>query len=95
MVLVRKLDDYGRIANYKLRLVANSYTQKDGVAYDKKFAPVIQFDVLLLIVGKFTSAGWPIHHADIYITFLNGDIDGELYVRRDSICYKFRRLCMV
>lgn len=60
----------------------------DGLDYDETFTPGEPFDILLLIVGKFTSVGWNVYYGAIHTAFLNGDTEGELYVRWDYKCYK-------
>lgn len=35
--------------------------------------------------------GWLVHHSDILTAFLNGDINGELYVSWDGISYSFNK----
>lgn len=52
-----KLDEQGLIVCYKVRLVSKGFVQKDGVDYAERFAPVIPFDVLLLIVREFIPLG--------------------------------------
>lgn len=58
--------------------VEKGYVQKDGVNYDKKFAPVISFDVLLFITRQFTSVDCHAHHADISTACLKGVNDSAL-----------------
>lgn len=60
------------------------YVQNNGVAYDETFAPVVPFDVVHFIVGRFTSGDQHVHHAKFSTGFLNRDIDGELYVWWDT-----------
>lgn len=76
-----KLDEIGHISLYKACLVAKRYVQKGSIVYDETLSPVDMFDVLLVLVGRFLAIGWPVHQAHISKAFLNGDIDGELYVR--------------
>lgn len=59
-------------------LSQNWYVQKDGAKYEKTMEPVIPSDGLFLIVGKFTSVGGRVHHAEIFTAFLNRDIDKKL-----------------
>lgn len=68
-VFKRKIDEHGNIGPYKTSLVANGYFQKSGVDYDNSLAPVVWFDVLLLLVGRFFAIGWHVHHADILTDF--------------------------
>lgn len=91
-VMKRKMDEQGSISRKDKNFIANGYIQRDRVPYDEITAAVIPFDVLLSIVGKFTSLSWQVYHADIYTAFLNGHIDGELYVRWDKKCYKLKRI---
>jgi hypothetical protein len=38
---------------------------------------------LLLFLKKFaTSMGWRVHHMDVKKTFLNGDIEEEVYIEK-------------
>lgn len=57
--VVRKLDmdERGRVARYKARVVAKGYSQKDRVDYEETFASVTLFVVLLFIVGDGISLG--------------------------------------
>lgn len=78
VVLKEKLDNQGPTSRYKARIFPKGYVQKDVVDYDETFAPVIPFDVVLLIAATLTWIGWYVHHADISSVLLDVDIDGEL-----------------
>lgn len=78
IVINRKLDDQGRVVHLEPCIVANFYIPQDCVNRNETFAATIQFDVLLLVVGKITSVGWPVHRADISNAFLNTDIDSRV-----------------
>lgn len=69
MVFKRRFDENGHIVRYKARIVSMGYFQKNGVYYDKTFAPVVMFNVLLLLLGRFVAINWHVHHADISPTF--------------------------
>lgn len=84
------MDEQESIAHEKARPLAKGYVQNDGVDCEETFAPVIPSEVLLLIVGKFTSLGWNVRQADIFTALLNGDVDSELHVRWDNKFYKLR-----
>ena len=70
----------GSINKFKARLVANGYVQKHGVDYDEVFAPVARIETIRLIIGLAASKGWKIHHLDVKIVFLHGDLKEEVYV---------------
>lgn len=55
------------------------------------FAPIISFELLLLLVSKFLSVGRHVYHADISSALSHGDIDGELHVSCDIDVYKQKK----
>lgn len=92
MVFKQKLDDQGLISRYKARRVVKRFFQKEGIDYLETFASVVSFHILLLLVGKFISKGWHVHHANISPAFLNGDIDGDLFVSWPDVAYQFKKI---
>lgn len=95
LLFKQKLDEQVRIAPYKVRLVKMHYVYSNSVHYDGTFAPVISFDVSILVVGKVTSVCWHVHHADIYTAFPNTDIEVQRDVQIDDKSYKNRRVNIV
>ena len=76
----RKQD--GSVDRYKARLVAKGYAQKKGVDYDETFAPTSRHAAVCSIVALAAHNGWEVHHLDIKIAFLNGDLHEEIYVNQ-------------
>ena len=72
-----KQDENGCVSRFKSRLVAKGYTQK---AYEETFSPVVKSRILKVLLSLANSSGWQIDQMDVKTTFLNGDIDVELYV---------------
>ena len=52
-VFKTKRDSNGNIEQYKTRLVAKGYTQKDGIDYKETFSPVSKKDSLRIILERF------------------------------------------
>lgn len=80
LVLNRKPVEKGLFARYEMLLGTKGYVQMEGVYCDETSAPVIKFYVFLPLVIMFISLGGPIHHADIFTAFLNGDVDSERFL---------------
>lgn len=91
MVFKRKLDDHGQVSRYKARLVAKGFFQKAGIDYHETFASVASFKSLHLLVGKFVSEKWRVHHAYISTVFLNRDINVDLFVSWEDVVYKLKK----
>jgi hypothetical protein len=44
------------------------------------FAPVARLDTVRLLVALAAGKGWELHHLDVKLAFLNGDLQEEVYV---------------
>jgi hypothetical protein len=44
------------------------------------FAPVARLDTVRLLVALAADKGWELHHLDVKLAFLNGDLQEEVYV---------------
>jgi hypothetical protein len=75
-----KRDAARNIVKHKARLVAKGYAQKEGVDFDEVFAPVARFETIRVLIALAAQGNWEIHHMDVKSTFLNGDLQEEVYV---------------
>ena len=73
-----KLKVDGNINQYKVRLVANGYTQKYGVDYQETFAPVVKLNIVRILISVAAKQDQPLHQFDLKIAFLNGDLEEEV-----------------
>jgi len=69
----------GVVMKHKARLVAEG-VQKHGIDYDEVFAPVAIIDTVKLLLALAANRGWEVHHLDVKTTFLNGELEEEVYV---------------
>eukprot|EP00253_Pinus_taeda_P001731 PITA_01731 len=67
----------GSVEKYKARFVAKGYAQKEGIDYEKTFAPVARYTSIRTVISLATQMGWEIHQMDVKTTFLNGVIEEE------------------
>jgi hypothetical protein len=72
----------GSIEKYKARFVARGFSQIEGVDYDKTFAPVARYTSIQSIIALAASMGWKLHQMDVKTTFLNGEIEEEVYIEQ-------------
>jgi hypothetical protein len=75
-----KKDASGEVVKHKTRLVAKGYVQKAGMDFDEVFAPVARLDSVRLLLALVAQEGWIVHHMDVKLTFLNGELKEEVYV---------------
>jgi hypothetical protein len=65
----------------KARLVAQWYSQVDGLDFGKSFAPVARLEAIRILLAFTASKGFKLYQIDMKSLFLNGVIQEEVYVR--------------
>jgi hypothetical protein len=70
------------VDKYKARFVARGFSQKEGENYDKTFSPVARYTSIRAIISLVASMGWNLHQMDVKTTFLNGEIEEEVYIEQ-------------
>ena len=77
-----KKDERGAVTKYKARLVAQGFVQQEGIDFDDAFAPVARMESVRVLLALAAQEGWRVHHMDIKLAFLNGDLKEEVYVKQ-------------
>jgi hypothetical protein len=72
------------VSKHKARLVVKGYAQRHGIDYDEVLASVARLDSVHLLIALTTHEGWEVHHMDIKSTFLNGNLQEEVYVKQPA-----------
>ena len=75
-----KCDSKGNIERYKARLVAKSFTQREGIDYNGTFSLVLCKDFFRIIMALVAHYNLELHHMDVKTAFLNGDIYKYIYM---------------
>jgi len=66
--------------NQKARLVARGFLQKEGFDYTEVFSPIAKHETNRLVIVVTTSKVWPMYHLYVKSSFLNGTVEGIVYV---------------
>nr|GEW25905.1 putative polyprotein [Tanacetum cinerariifolium] len=74
-----KKDERGVVVRNKARLVAQGYTQEEGINYDEVFAHVARIEAIRLFLACASFMGFIVYQMDIKSAFLYGTIE-EVYV---------------
>nr|GEV84560.1 retrovirus-related Pol polyprotein from transposon TNT 1-94 [Tanacetum cinerariifolium] len=79
-VFRNKKDERGVVIRNKARLVAQGYTQEEGIDYDKVFAPVARIEAIRLFLAYASFKDIVVYQMDVISDFLYGKIEEEVYV---------------
>ncbi|GJY04255.1 putative ribonuclease H-like domain-containing protein [Tanacetum coccineum] len=75
-----KKDDRGIMVRNKARLVAQGYTQEEGIDYYEIFALVVRLEAIRLFLVYASFMGFIVYQMDMKSAFLYGNIEEEVYV---------------
>lgn len=75
-----KLNPDGIVKKHKARLVAEGYTQLEGIDYGEMFASVSKMVTLRTLLSLAVSRKLYLHHMDVQSAFLHGTLEEEIYM---------------
>ncbi|GJX15506.1 putative ribonuclease H-like domain-containing protein, partial [Tanacetum coccineum] len=79
-VFRNKKDERGIVIKNKARLVAQGYTQEEGIDYNEVFAPVVRIEAIRLFLAYASFKDFVVYQMDVKSDFLYGKIEEEVYV---------------
>nr|AAX96621.1 retrotransposon protein, putative, Ty1-copia sub-class [Oryza sativa Japonica Group]ABA92973.1 retrotransposon protein, putative, Ty1-copia subclass [Oryza sativa Japonica Group] len=79
-VFKKKTDVDGNVHIYKIRLVAKSYRQIQGVDYDETFSPVAMLKSIQIVLAIAVYFDYEIWKMDVKTAFLNANLDEDVYM---------------
>ena len=77
-----KTNETGQIIRNKARLVAQGYTQEEGLDYDETFAPMARLESIRILLAYACYMDFKLYQMDVKSAFLNGLINEEVYVKQ-------------
>jgi len=81
-IFKNKSDECGTIVRNKARLVAQGYTQVEGIDFDETFAPVARLESIRLLLSIACLLDFKLYQMDVKSAFLNGFLNEEVYVEQ-------------
>ncbi|GJT27098.1 retrovirus-related pol polyprotein from transposon TNT 1-94 [Tanacetum coccineum] len=70
-VYMNKKDEHGTTTKNKARLVAQGYSQEEGIDYDETFAPVERMEAIRIFLAFATYMNFKVYQIDVKSAFLN------------------------
>jgi hypothetical protein len=70
------------VVRNKARLVAQGYSQVEGLNFGETFAPVARLEAIRILLAFVAFKGFKLYQMDVKSAFLTGVIQEEVYVRQ-------------
>jgi hypothetical protein len=77
-----KEGEKGDVVRNKSRLVAQGYSQKEGINYEETFVPVARLEAIKILLAFFVAKGFKLYQMDVKSAFLNGVLEEEVFLRQ-------------
>ena len=77
-----KQDEHGVVTRNKARLVAQGYTQIEGLNFGETYAPVARLESIRILLAYATHHDFKLYQMDVKSAFLNGRISELVYVEQ-------------
>nr|GEV63886.1 zinc finger, CCHC-type [Tanacetum cinerariifolium] len=81
-ILKRKMKVDETINKFKARLVVQGFRKKEGIDYFDTYAPVARITTIRLLLALVAIHNLMIYQMDVKTSFLNGDLDEEVYMKQ-------------
>ena len=81
-ILQKKHGVDGHVTRYKAHLVAQGFSQREGIDYSETFTPVIKSASLWVFLAICAHHGWKVCQMDIKSAYLNGSISEDIYMQQ-------------
>ena len=81
-VFRKKQDENGGVTRNKARLVAQGFTQVEGLGFQETFAPVARLEAIRMLLAFAAHHNFKLYQMDVKSAFLNGPIQELVYVEQ-------------
>ncbi|GJW78662.1 retrovirus-related pol polyprotein from transposon TNT 1-94 [Tanacetum coccineum] len=81
-VFKNKKVKHGTTTKNKARLVAQGYSQEEGIDYDETFAPVARMEAIRIFLAFAIYMNFKVYQMDVKSAFLNGKLKENVYVKQ-------------
>ena len=81
-IFKNKQDAHGIFIWNKVRLVAQGFSQVEGIDYGENFAPVARLESIRMALAYASRHNFKIYQMDVKSAFLNGPINELVYVKQ-------------
>nr|GFA12445.1 retrovirus-related Pol polyprotein from transposon TNT 1-94 [Tanacetum cinerariifolium] len=75
-----KTNEFGRVLNNKVRLVAQGFRKEEGIDFEKSFSSVARIEAICIFIANAAYKNMTNFQMDVKMAFLNRELKEEVYV---------------
>lgn len=76
------MNENGEVIRNKEIIVCKGYAQQEGIDFEETFAPVARFEAIRMFLSLSSFWKFKVYQMDVKSTFLNGDLEEEVYIEQ-------------
>ncbi|KAK1627541.1 hypothetical protein QYE76_001856 [Lolium multiflorum] len=81
-IFKNKHDEFGNVVRNKARLVAQGFSQVEGIDFGETYAPVARLESIRILLAYASHHNFKLQQMDVKSAFLNGPLHEEVYVKQ-------------
>ncbi|KAK1629283.1 hypothetical protein QYE76_003598 [Lolium multiflorum] len=81
-IFKNKQDEFGIVVRNKERLVAQGFSQIEGIDFEETYAPVARLESICILLAYASHHNFKLQQMDVRSAFLNGPLHEEVYVKQ-------------
>ncbi|KAK1684692.1 hypothetical protein QYE76_045540 [Lolium multiflorum] len=81
-IFKNKQDEFGNVVRNKARLVAQGFSQVEGIDFGETYAPVARLESIRILLAYASHHNFKLQQMDVKSEFLNGPLHEEVYVKQ-------------
>ncbi|KAK1616553.1 hypothetical protein QYE76_022070 [Lolium multiflorum] len=81
-IFENKQDEFGIVVRNKARLVAQGFSQIEGIDFGETYAPVARLESICILLAYASHHNFKLQQMDVKSAFLNGPLHEEVYVKQ-------------
>ena len=81
LIFMKKRDAQGRVFRFKVRLVAQGFSQRPGIDFDSTYSPMMDAGTFRYLLGLSVELSLPTLMLDVVTAYLHGPLETELFIK--------------
>ncbi|KAK1609722.1 hypothetical protein QYE76_033395 [Lolium multiflorum] len=81
-IFKNKQDEFGNVVRNKARLVAQGFSQVEGIDFGETYGPVARLESIRILLAYASHHNFKLQQMDVKSAFLNGPLHEEVYVKQ-------------